>query len=140
MEPELIYIIIILCLFVLVLLSFFMGKSLGKRYMFEVMQRVIEEERKDAIKKSRSVLNGQFTEQIAPFLPGFPVDASECRFMGKPIDFIAFRGLNEQEITEVVFIEIKTGKSQLNKTERSLKEAIRNKRVRFEEFRINNGS
>lgn len=111
---------------------------MGKKYMYEMMQEIIEDERKDAIKKSRSVLTGQFGEQIAPFLPGFPVDPSECRFIGKPIDFIAFNGLNEKNVEEVVFIEVKSGKSKMNGTESSIKKAIMNKRVRFVEYRIEN--
>lgn len=133
---EFIYIAIILCLFILSIIAFFAGKALGKRYMFEVMQKVIEEERKDAIKKSRSVLTGQFSEQIAPFLPNFPVNASECRFIGKPVDFIAFKGLDEKNIEEVIFIEVKSGNSKMNQTERSLKTAIEEKKVRFLEYRV----
>ena len=136
MSIELYFAVIVIALIVMAVLSFFAGKALGKRYMFEIMRNVMEKEKKDAIKKSRSVLNGQISEQIAPLLPDFPADPSECRFIGKPIDFIAFRGLNNKEISEVIFIEVKTGKSQMNQTERSLKDAIKNKRVRFEEFRI----
>lgn len=136
MSIELYFAVIVIALIVMAVLSFFAGKALGKRYMFEIMRNVMEKEKKDAIKKSRSVLNGQISEQIAPLLPDFPTDPSECRFIGKPIDFIAFKGLNNKEISEVIFIEVKTGKSQMNQTERSLKDAIKNKRVRFEEFRI----
>lgn len=136
MNSEFYFIIIIVLLFFAIILSFVFGKALGKRQMFEVMQDVIEDERKDAIKRSRSVLTGQFSEQISPFLPNFPIDPSVCRFIGKPVDFIGFVGLDEKKIDEVVFVEVKTGKSQLNSVERSLKDAIKNKRVRWVEYRI----
>jgi hypothetical protein len=42
--------------------------------------------RKDAIMKSRAVLGGQFSEQLAPYLPNFDYLPTECRFIGKPID------------------------------------------------------
>ena len=127
---------IILALFAMVFIAFFAGKSLGKRYMFEVMQNVMESEKKKAIEKSRSILKGQFSEQLSPFDKNFPVKPSEARFLGAPIDFIAFRGLDDKRVEEVVFIEVKTGKAQLNQTEKSIRDAIRNKRVRFEEFRV----
>ena len=46
--------------------------------------------RKDAIMKSRAVLGGQFSEQLAPYLPNFNYLPTECRFIGKPIDFLVF--------------------------------------------------
>ncbi len=135
MEIE-IYLIIIF-LFIMVFLAFYAGKALGKRYMFEVMQSVMEKEKKTAIEKSRSILKGQFSEQLSPFSQDFPVKPSEARFLGAPIDFIAFKGLDEKEVTEIIFIEVKSGNSKLNETEKSIKKAIENKNISFQEFRIN---
>ena len=92
--------------------------------------------RKDAIMKSRSVLGGHFSENLAPFLPNFPFLPNECNFMGKPIDFIVFKGMDEKKIDEVVFVEVKSGKAKLNAQEKNLKETIEKKRVRWEEYRI----
>ena len=92
--------------------------------------------REEAIQRSRSVLAGQFSEQLAPYLPDFPFNPSEAKFIGKPIDFIVFNGMDEKNIDEVVFVEVKSGKSSLNSNERKLKETIREKRVRWVEYRI----
>ena len=92
--------------------------------------------RKDAILKSRAVLGGHFSEQLAPFLPGFEFKPNECMFMGKPIDFIVFNGMDEKNINEVVFVEVKSGKSKLSSQEKNLKEAIDKKKVRWTEYRI----
>lgn len=129
-------IVIILGLFVMIILAFYAGKALGKRIMFEVMEKVIEKERKDAVSKSRAVLKGQFSEHLSPFDKDFPVKPSEARFLGAPVDFIAFTGLDERDVEEIVFIEVKSGNSRLNPTEKSIKEAIKNKKVRFEEYRV----
>lgn len=134
MEIEIIF--IVFGLLIMVIFAFYAGKALGKRIMFDVMQSVIEKERKVAVEKSRSVLKGQFNEHLSPFGEDFPGKPSECRFLGAPIDFICFRGLDEKEVKEVVFIEVKSGKSQLNKTERTIRDAIKSKKVRFEEYRI----
>ena len=93
-------------------------------------------QRKDAIMKSRSVLTGFFSEQLAPYFPDFNFKPTEVRFLGNPIDFIAFKGLDEKNIEEVVFVEVKSGNSKMNKTQKSLKETIENKKVRFEEYRV----
>ena len=52
---------------------------------------------------------------------------------------IVFKGMDNKNIKEVKFIEIKSGNSQLTPSERKLKEAIENKRVSWEEYRIPRG-
>jgi len=93
-------------------------------------------ERGDAVKRSRAVLGGQFSEQLAPFLPDFPADPTEVRFIGKPVDFISFSGSASGEVEEVLFIEVKTGGSRLSPVERSLKKAIQEGHVRYVEYRF----
>ena len=106
---------------------------LGRR----IRKGEIESNRKDAIRRSRAVLSGQFSEQIAPFLPGFKYSPTECRFIGKPVDFIVFKGSDGREIEEVIFVEVKSGNSKLSSVEKSLKLAIEEGRVSFEEYRVN---
>ena len=93
--------------------------------------------RKDAVKRSKAVINGQVAEQIAPFLPDFPANPSDARFIGKPVDFIVFSGLSENEkIDEILFVEVKTGKSLLSEREKEVKKAIEKGNVRYVEYRI----
>ena len=92
--------------------------------------------RKDAIKRSRSVIGGQLAEQVAPFLPGFPCNPGDPRFIGKPVDFIAFPGMTEDNrVHEVLLIEVKTGKSALSGREKEVKKAVAEGRVRYVEYR-----
>ena len=94
--------------------------------------------RKDAVKRSKAVINGEVAEQIAPFLPDFPANPSDARFIGKPVDFIVFSGLSENEtIDEILFVEVKTGKSLLSEREKEVKKAIEQRKVRYVEYRIN---
>jgi predicted Holliday junction resolvase-like endonuclease len=91
---------------------------------------------KDAIKRSRSVIGGQLAEQVAPFLPGFPCNPGDARFIGKPVDFIAFPGMTEDnQVHEVLLIEVKTGKSALSGREKEVKKAVAEGRVRYVEYR-----
>lgn len=93
--------------------------------------------RKDALKRSRAVLGGLAGEQIAPYLPGFPCNPAEVRFVGKPVDYIGFEGAaSGEEIKEILFIEVKTGKSQLSERERQIKNAVESGRVRYVEYRL----
>jgi len=92
---------------------------------------------KTRLKQSRAVLGGLVSEQIAPLLPDFPYDPGDCRFIGKPVDFIVFKGMNEQNISELVFLEVKSGSSKsLNQQEKKLRETIQAGRVRWAQFDI----
>jgi predicted Holliday junction resolvase-like endonuclease len=74
---------------------------------------------------------------MAPLLPGFPFDPGDCRFVGKPIDFIVFKGMNEKNIGEVIFLEVKSGKSRnFNNQERKLRDAVISGRVSWAEFDV----
>ena len=75
------------------------------------------------------------TEHIVPYLPGFDLDPKDIRFLGTPIDLIAFKGLNDfLEDIEIVFIEVKTGGSVLSARERAVKKAVEQKRVSWRVF------
>jgi predicted Holliday junction resolvase-like endonuclease len=94
---------------------------------------------KKRLKQSRAVLGGLVSEQLAPLLPGFPFDPGDCRFIGKPVDFIVFKGMNEKEITEVIFLEVKSGKDPaLSDQERCLRDVIGKGRVRWAEYYAGN--
>jgi predicted Holliday junction resolvase-like endonuclease len=90
---------------------------------------------KARLKQSRAVLGGLVSEQIAPLLPGFPYDPGDCRFIGKPVDFIVFKGMNQQAITEVIFLEVKSGVARtLNDQEKKLRDAVQAGKVRWVQF------
>lgn len=98
---------------------------------------LLKKERQDAVKRSRAVLGGQMIEQVAPYLPGFPCNPSDARFIGKPVDFIAFSGLSEKNtVDEVILIEVKTGDSKLSGREKEIKNAVKNGRVRYVEYKF----
>jgi len=77
-----------------------------------------------------------FAEQLAPYLPDFPFSPTEAKFIGAPIDFLVFKGMDAQHIEEVIFVEVKSGSARLNHNEHSLKDAIDNKRVRWHEYHV----
>lgn len=134
MDP--VTVIILVVLLIGLFIAYKIGYKTGeyKKEMF--WQGELPGHRKDAIMKSRAVLGGQFSEQLAPYLPGFDYLPTECKFMGKPIDFIVFKGMDSKNISEVVFVEVKSGNAKLNQHEKNLKETIEKKRVRWVEYRI----
>jgi len=117
-------------------IAFFIGQKIGAYRKHKEWEEALPDQRKDAIMKSRAVLGGQFSEQLAPFLPDFKYLPTECRFVGKPIDLIVFKGMDGKDINEVVFVEVKSGNAKLSSHEKRLKEVIDQKKVRWEEYRI----
>ncbi len=126
---------IILVVFIAVLFLA-IGYIIGKKITEHIWKDKLPQIRDEAIQRSRAVLAGQFSEQLAPYLPDFPFKPTEARFIGKPIDFLVFHGMDEKNIDEVVFVEVKSGKANLNSHERKLKEVIKEKKVRWAEYRI----
>lgn len=129
--------IIIAVAAVTVLIFLAIGIVVGKAVQAAKTQQIIKTEREKAVKKSREILGGQFGEQIAPYLPNFPCNPGDCKFLGQPVDFIAFPGSAEgKSVDEVLFIEVKSGKSQLSEREKQIRSAIKNGRVRYIEYRL----
>lgn len=134
MEP---FTIIFLIIFLVgIAIAYWLGNKFGSLKTNKYWEGELPSYRKDAIMKSRAVLGGQFSEQLAPYLPNFKYLPTECRFLGKPIDFLVFKGMDEKKIDEVVFVEVKSGNAKLNQHEKNLKETIEKKRVRWVEYRI----
>jgi predicted Holliday junction resolvase-like endonuclease len=92
--------------------------------------------REDATKRSRGVLGGKFSEQLAPYLPNFQYDPTDARFIGTPIDLLIFRGLSTGEPEEIVFLEIKSGKGNLSSKERRVRDLINDGKVRWEVYQV----
>lgn len=138
MELKLLFIILTIAVIFLLAIAFVLGAKIGKLSASKHLTKEIKIARADAVKRSRAVLNGQFSEQFAAFFPDFPANPTEIRFVGKPVDFIAFSGVSTGSIDEVLFIEVKTGYSALTKVERSLRDVIKQKKkkVRYSEYRI----
>jgi predicted Holliday junction resolvase-like endonuclease len=80
--------------------------------------------RKDVADRQRVGIKGKVTEAFAPFLKGFPFKASECKFIGDPIDYLVFEGLDERNVKSVHFVEVKSDKSKMSKHQKQIKDII----------------
>jgi predicted Holliday junction resolvase-like endonuclease len=97
----------------------------------------VETARQQAVTRSRSVVSGKVQEHLAPLFPEFLGQFSprEARFIGTPIDYIVFDGLDDGEC-EIALVEVKTGRSQLSQRERRVRRAVEAGRVRWIEMRL----
>lgn len=108
---------------------------------YRATHRMTDSDHRTAVKKaeehsrrtSRGTNIGLEAEQLAPWIEGFKYTPRDAQFFGKPLDFIVFDGLSEGDLREIVFVEIKTGKSsELNANQKAVRQAIEENRVSFE--------
>ncbi len=90
--------------------------------------------RRDAVERSVAVLLGKASEHVAPLLMAsqLGIDPRDLRFLGTPVDYVAFKGLSTGSPEEIVFIEVKSSKTgALTPRERAVKRLVEAKRVRW---------
>lgn len=103
------------------------------------VKQAVDEARKDSIKRQRSILKGQATEHLAPYINS-KYSPKDYKFIGDPIDYIIYDGLSEikskdDTIKSIIFMDIKTGKSQLNRAQKAVRECIQQGNVEFQVYR-----
>lgn len=94
-------------------------------------------EAKATAARSRASLVAKIGEHFAPLLGGFPYNFKDCRHVGEIFDFLVFDGLEDGEIRQVVFLEVKTKRSGArvtNPREKLLRDAINAGRVKYDIF------
>lgn len=115
----------------------------------DAQKRHLEElqERKDKLKKmeksategaentSKAVNVGKNLEKVLPTMRDFKWELPDCRFLGDPIDLITFNGLSMGKVDSLNFIEVKSGNAKLNHRQRSIRDAIEDKKVSYKVFK-----
>ena len=79
-------------------------------------------------KSSQSVKYGKMSEQWIPLSEQFPFDSHQFRFLGSPIDGVAF------EEDQIVFCEFKANTSQLSDKQKKIKKLVEEKKVSWLEL------
>ena len=92
--------------------------------------------REDAVQRSQAVTAGKVHEQLIPYLPAFPYNPKDVRFLGSPVDLVVFDGLAEGRLRRIVFLEVKTGRSGLSSRERCVRDVIQAREVEWVELRV----
>lgn len=113
-------------------------ESLHKQITNEAAEKdkEIRAARVESNTSQRAILRGKLNEEIAPLLPGWKYNFSDCRFYGAPVDFLILRGLSEDNITELIFLDVKSSNAQLTARQRQIRDCIENKKVSWDTFRI----
>ena len=92
--------------------------------------------RADAVQRSQAVTMGKVHEQLIPYLPDFPYNPKDVRFLGSPIDLVVFDGLAAGRLQRIVFLEVKTGAAGLTSRERCVRDVVQAREVEWAELRV----
>jgi predicted Holliday junction resolvase-like endonuclease len=112
------------------------GFLLAWLYFLLWKMRYTKSIRADAVQRSQAVTAGKVHEQLIPYLPTFPYNPKDVRFLGTPIDLVVFDGLAEGRVRRIIFLEVKTGGSGLTSRERSVREVVEAREVEWTELRV----
>ena len=116
-------------------LNYLLGAAIVVLLFFLWKARYTRAVRQDAVQRSLAVTAGKVYEQLVPYLPNFPFNPKDVRFLGSPVDFVVFDGLSDGQVTRIVFVEVKTGDAQLSGRERRVRDAVQEARVEWHELR-----
>jgi predicted Holliday junction resolvase-like endonuclease len=111
------------------------GAVLSWVYFLVWRSQYLRKIRQDSVRQSQAVISGKVYEQLLPYLPEFPFNPKDVRFLGSPVDLVVFDGLDRGTLERVVFVEVKTGQAGLSGRERQLREVVRAGRVEWVEIR-----
>lgn len=103
------------------------AEAAAAQWLLENEERI----RQDAIRRNHAVNLGKITEHFIPYLPGFDFNPKDARFIGTPIDFVVFDGMDEDDVREIVFVEVKTGAATLTRRQRQIRDAVNSHRCRW---------
>ena len=92
--------------------------------------------KKKSVSHSRNSILGEVTEKVTPLLPEFPYHTKDLVFIGKGVDYIVFDGLSRGNLKEIIFLEIKSWTSQLNKNEAMIKTYLKKYPIKYEILKV----
>lgn len=133
------FVLLIALFAALVTILVLVARHSASRVKYCFSQEDLDKNRKQAIQGSRLTKGGQVADQLAPLLPAFyeRFNPKDARFLGGgPIDFVIFDGLDDGDVRQVVFIDVKTGSNELNSRQRQVRRAVREGRVNFDVLKL----
>ena len=101
-----------------------------------IKYKTLKDERSKSVKKSKSVIMWELYEKILPFLPDFPFKPRDMVFVWKAVDYIIFDWLDEWNLKQIIFLELKSGNSNLNKNEKMVRDTIKSWKINYIEYKV----
>ena len=88
-----------------------------------------------AEKTAKAVNVGKSLEKVLLTMKGLSWSLPDCRFLSDPIDLLVFNGLSRGTIDSISFVEVKSGKARLNAHQKSVRDAVEDKKVTYKVYK-----
>jgi predicted Holliday junction resolvase-like endonuclease len=99
----------------------------------------LEKRKKLATEKAeittKAVNVGKSLEKALPTMKDFKWIVPDSKFLGDPIDLMVFNGLSIGNVNSLSFVEVKSGNARLNQHQKSIRDAIEDRRVSYKVFK-----
>lgn len=121
--------------FLFAFIMWLLVRRLATKIFGNWMNTKLSKEVSRSLEIQRPVIKGKISEEMFPIIYGKLGSLSDLRFIGNPVDYIAFEGLSDPDKNiSIKLIEVKTGAAKLNKSEERIKDAVQNKRISWDEI------
>ena len=127
---------IVLAALMIVFLILFIRELVKRKNAEKEQQRVLQEARADAVKRSRASIEGKVYEQFVSHFPEWNHEPSDARFIGTPIDYIVFDGMSKGKPEQITIVEIKKGSSSTTKLQNQIRDLIIEGKVVWELIKL----
>jgi predicted Holliday junction resolvase-like endonuclease len=99
----------------------------------------LEKRKKLATEKAeittKAVNVGKNLEKVLPTMKDFKWNVPDSKFLGDPIDLVIFNGLSMGKVSSLSFVEVKSGNASLNNHQKSIRDAIEDRKVSYRVFK-----
>jgi predicted Holliday junction resolvase-like endonuclease len=96
----------------------------------------LSNEKKKSVNQSRSSILWEVSEKVLPLLPDFPYQTKDLVFLWKGVDYVVFNWLSKWKLKEIIFLEVKSWTSMLNRNEMMIKDYLQHYPVKYEVMRV----
>ena len=115
--------------------------EIQKRLKDELKEREVKlgKRKKLATEKAeittKAVNVGKNLEKVLPTMRDFKWNVPDSKFLGDPIDLMIFNGLSMGKVSSLSFVEVKSGNASLNNHQKSIRDAIEDRKVSYKVFK-----
>lgn len=99
----------------------------------------LEKRKKLATEKAeittKAVNVGKNLEKVLPTMKDFKWNVPDSKYLGDPIDLMVFNGLSMGNVSSLSFVEVKSGNASLNNHQKSIRDAIEDRKVSYKVFK-----
>ena len=115
--------------------------EIQKRLKDELKEREVKlgKRKKLATEKAeittKAVNVGKNLEKVLPTMRDFKWRVPDSKYLGDPIDLLVFNGLSVGNVSSLSFVEVKSGNASLNNHQKSIRDAIEDRKVSYKVFK-----